>query len=102
MKNRWAYTLNSGKELRTAIRRDDPGAVLEALKSCFRELHRKLPEDFDEYDLDEVFDDIDNERDNLYNYEDYDMTYQDVLDNIDYILNNLYDICNALDVWIDV
>lgn len=98
----WKYKLKNGKALRSAIDSEDYEAVLDALVDCWNELHRRFPDDYDEQDLNDDLDDIENERDNLENYEDYDMAFEDVEDNINYILNNLYDFCDYKRVWIEI
>ena len=99
---KWIYTLKAGKSLRSAIDDEDYDSVLTELKSCWKEINNNFPEEFDESDLDEVLEDIDNERDNLYNYEDYDMDFEDVEDNINYLLNDLYDFCDAFNIWVEI
>lgn len=99
---RWKYTLKAGKALRAAIDAEDYESVIENLKSCWREIHDKFPEEFDEYDLDDVLEELDNERDNVNNYADYDMTWEDVEDNINCQLDNLYDFCDAFTIWVAV
>ena len=98
---KWVYTLKAGKSLRSAIESEDAEDTIQQLKSCWREINEKFPEEFDEYDLDEVLEDLDNERDNVLNYEDYDMTYEDVEDDINYYLNDLYDFCDAYNIWVE-
>jgi len=98
----WKYTLKHGKALRHAIRSDNMGRVLELLKDCYDEIHRKFPEEYDEDDLQDDLDEIENEEDNLENYEEYGMEYEDVEDNVNYILNNFYDLCDALRVWAEI
>lgn len=99
---KWVYTLKAGKPLRAAVNSEDYEAVIEQLKSCWREINREFPEQFDEYDLDDVLEELDNERDNVLNYEEYDMTYEDVEDNINYQLSNLYDFCDAFNIWVEI
>lgn len=97
---RWRYTLKSGKAFREAVDSDDFIATLNALKTCYEEIHQQFPEDFDEYDLDDAYDDIDNEIDNVENYMDYDLTQDDVEDNVNYLLDNFYDTCDGLSIWV--
>ena len=40
--------------------------------------------------------------DSLDNYEEYDMTMEDVIEEIDYLLDKFYDICDADDIFIDL
>lgn len=87
----WRYTLKFGKALRNAIEEEDYEAILDALVACFSELSRALPDDYD--DLDRDLDDIAIIKENM---EDGD----DVEDEINYKLEDLYDLCDALRVWV--
>lgn len=98
----WQYTLKCSKKLRDAINEDDDYGTLEALKEAFTEINEKFTEDFDEYELEDALAECDNQLDNLENYEDYDMTYDDVQDEINYILDKLYDTCDWLRIWIGI
>lgn len=99
----WIYRLKSGTALRRAIDNEDLAEVLDKIEVCYEEIHSKFPDKFDSEDLEEIKADIDNERDNLENYEDYDdFEYEDVEDNINYLLNNLYDFCDDFDIWIEM
>ena len=97
---KWKCTLKTGNALRQAIDSEDIEKVLDALKDCYLELNNAMPDWFDEGDLEDKIADIDNEFDNLENYEDYDMTYDDVEENVDYLLETFYDICDDLKVWV--
>lgn len=97
----WQYTLKNGKALRAAIgEEDDYGKVLDALAACLKEINAKFPDDYEDYELEEDLDDIENQRDNLENYADYDMTYEDVEDEINYLLDRFYDLCDGLRIWV--
>ena len=89
-------------KLRRAIADEQPETILNTIYECYEFLVENLPEYFNEGDLEELRDDIDNELDNLENYEDYDMTYDDVVDNVDGWLNKLYDDCDDLRVFIPI
>jgi len=97
---KWKYTLKTGNALRQAIDSEDIEKVLDALKDCYLELNKAMPDWFDEDALEDKIADIDNEFDNLENYENYDMTYDDVEANVDYLLETFYDICDDLKVWV--
>lgn len=101
----WKYRLKSGLNLRQAIYDEDPKAILDALEKAWREIyaHFKFVDDLVDiaYDLE----DINNERDNLDYLDcfgDYTMTYDDVIDNINSLLNNLYDFCDSMGIWIEI
>jgi len=97
----WKYTLKNGKALRAAIGEgDDYGKVLDALAACLKEINAKFPDDYEDYELEEDLEDIENQRDNLENYADYDMTYEDVEDEINYLLDRFYDLCDGLRIWV--
>ncbi len=100
----WKYTLKASSDLRDAIRNEDPNAVLDALEKAWMEIYFYLSDEniYDSSDLDDDLDNINNERDNLAYYEDYDMTLNDVIDNIDYLCNELYDFCDAERIWIEI
>lgn len=97
---KWVYTLKNGKALRQAIADEDQLGILTVLRDCWEEIHERFPEEYDEDDLSDELEDIDNEIDNLDNYEEYDMTYEDIEDNINYLLGNLYDFCDAFNIWV--
>ena len=98
----WKYRLKVGSDLREAISDENYEDVLKYLEKAWREINKQFPEDYEEDELNEDIADIANERDNLYYYEDYDMTYDDVIDNIDYLCNELYDFCDAERIWIEI
>ena len=97
---RWIYTLKSGEALRNAIEDDDYDKVLDLLAVCLKEINAKFPDDYEDYELEDDLEDIENQRDNLENYADYDMTYEDVEDEINYLLDKFYDLCDGLRVWV--
>ena len=94
----WKFRLPN--DIHKAIKEEDPHNVLNALKDAIDILKDKGI--MDEYDYYEFSDDIENQLDNADYYEDYDMTYEDVLDEIDYILSEFYDWCDANSVWIEL
>lgn len=98
----WTYTLKSGKSLRNAINSEDMSEVLRVLGDCWKEIHKKFPEDYDGYELESDLDEIENQLDNVENYEDYDMTYEDVEDEVNYLIERLYDFCDSMRIWVDI
>ena len=100
----WRYTLKASSALRDAINKEDPEAVLNALERAWIEIYNYISNEdiYSNTEFNDDLADIDNERDNLYYYEDYDMTLNDVIDNIDYLCNELYDFCDAERIWIDI
>ena len=98
----WKYRLKTGSDLREAISDENYEDVLKYLEKSWREINKEFPNDYEEDELNEDIADIENERDNLFNYEDYDMTMEDVEENINYLLNNLYDYCDNMRIWIEI
>lgn len=100
--SRWKYHIKNGKKLRKAINDDNKIQTLEALKECYKEINRIMVSVFDDDDLEDILSEIDNQLDNCENYEDYDMTEDDVQDEINYMLRNFYDFCDDWRIWIDL
>lgn len=98
----WKHILKNGKKLRKAINDDNNMQTLEALKECYKEINRIMLPAFDDDDLENVLFEIDNQLDNCENYEDYDMTEDDVQDEINYLLRQFYDICDEMRIWVDL
>jgi len=94
--SKWAVTLNSGKDLREAIDKEDIIWCFECLKACYQELHDKMPSVFTDVDLDMALEDIDIQLSDL---DDPDM-YEDAEAEFNYLLNDFYDLCDNLRVWI--
>lgn len=97
---RWAYKLMTGKQLRQSISDDDMTATLDALKECWKEINKAMPDIYDEDDLEDELEELDNQLDNCKNYEDYSMTEDDVQEEINYMLRNFYDFCDGNNIWI--
>lgn len=98
----WKYNLKSGVALRQALADDNTTAVLDRLKDCFIEINQLCPEYYDTEDLEEDLFDIDDLLDSLMNYDEYDMTYDEVLENIDGMLSGFYDLCDNLRIWVGI
>lgn len=90
---RWQYTLKFGKALRNAIDEEDYSKILDCLVGCFSEINKALPDIYDTNELDCDLDDIFVIKDN---YEDG----EDVEDSINYKLEDLFDLCDNLGVWV--
>ena len=99
---RWRYTLKTGKELREVLQEDNCEKTLNVLDKCWREIYDALPDEYDEDDLANDLANIENELDNVENYESYDMTYEDVEDNINYLLSEFYDFCDNMRIWVEL
>lgn len=99
---KWKYRLKTGSDLREAINDENYEDILKYLEKSWREINKKFPNDYEDDELNNDIADIENERDNLLNYEDYDMTMEDVEENINYLLTNLYDYCDNMGIWIEI
>ena len=84
----WDYTLVSGTALHNAIREEDIELVVQCLIACYKELQRKLNDDDREwrgYDIEDA----------IFNLENFGPE-----EDIDYYLDEFYDLCDALRAWI--
>lgn len=97
---RWNYQLKSGKALRQAIDSGNPYDVLSKLEDAYSEIADNMSQWFSGEDLEDVIDDIDYVRDTLDNYADYDMDELDAEDEVDGLLDQFYDLCDDLRIWI--
>lgn len=94
----WKFHLPN--TLRKNIEDDNGLEVLRTLKQYVETLNaEEIMDDQDYYDW---IDDIENQIDNFYNYEDYDMTEEDVDDEINYIIDKFYDWCDYNRVFIEL
>ena len=82
---KWEYTLRCGKDLRDAIHAGDTFGVLDALHDCYDELYDEgFIDDYDYESWTEELDDVDPDDE----------------DEVDYQLNEFYDLCDNIRVWI--
>jgi hypothetical protein len=91
---KWKYTLNSGKTLREAIENEDMEQVVKCLLLCYRELLDKL----DEWDEEDYEIDIHDSIGVLMAYEL--CPDEDDEDYLNDQLEEFYDLCDELRVWI--
>lgn len=93
MGNRWNYTLKSGKQLRESINADNYKAVLNSLLRCWDEIermNRNLPScDIYIIEVEDLLEDITNGA-------------LAVDEDIDILLDELYDYCDDNRIWIDI
>lgn len=90
----WNYTLRFGKKLREAIEAEDEKMVVKCLIACYRELLNKLSdEDREDYEYD-----IKESIEILTYYE----ADPDDEDNVDYYLEEFYNICDDVRAWIAI
>lgn len=98
----WKYKLKNSQPLRDAIHNGDLDEVLNQLEVCWKEINFEFPDEYDDRELSSDLDDIENERDNILNAEEYDLDDYELEDNVDYLLSNLYDECDGLGIWIEI
>lgn len=97
---KWDYQLKNGVALRNAIDAEDYGQIKNSLIAAYKEIHEVMPEKFDEYDLENKLEDLeylDTEPD-----EDIEISEDDIRENFDYELNDLYDLCDNLNIWVSL
>lgn len=109
---KWNYTLKKGKELRNLIHGDETEEtdikIIMLLKECYQELiAQSIFDDDDKYDLEEALNllDGDDEIVKLYFAHDrefYDYGFANAEELINARLQEFYDLCDALDVWIEI
>ena len=95
----WKYTLNNGKILREAIKEENYEKILKTLKECYTEILdffvkeglTELEDRDDEYE--EYIENIDVLLDNVDTIEE---------DDIDYELFLLYEMCDDTNIWIEL
>lgn len=86
LKERWEYTLNSGRSLQQAINSGDPQEVLRKLKKAYDELERKdLISQSDLLDAMEEITDAEEEPSR---------------ERVDELLDELYDFCDLNRIWV--
>ena len=89
---KWRYTIESGKALREAIEDGDIERTVRCLYRCFKELYDKMSdEDKDYYQFDI--------EDTMEILKLYDEEYDDE-DNVNYYLEEFYNICDDVRAWV--
>lgn len=90
----WKYTIHWGKSLREAIYQSDAQETAKYLWRCFKELYDKMSkEDKEDYGYD-----IEETMDILRFY----AADPDDGDNVDYYLEEFYDICDRVGAWVAI
>ena len=89
---RWKYELKNGKTLRNAIREERLEDIIPCLRECYRELLDAGI--IDEYEYGQYTEDFDMYGD----FSDWD----DPEDTVDYELDNFYDLCDNVWVWVSI
>ena len=85
---RWSYKLKSGKALRQAVDDEDYDAVKDGLIAAYKEINEAMPEYFDESDLEQA----------IFDLEGLDLDE----DELNFALNDFYDLCDNLGIWVDM
>jgi len=98
----WKYRLESGKALRQAIDMEDYEKVVEGLRCLYREIHKVVPEMYDEDDLQNTMDDLDMLEGTVYGYQEEDVDEDELVEEIDYALGEVYDLCDTYRLWVEV
>lgn len=91
---KWGYTLKNGGRLRKAISNEDYRDIIKSIYYCYEELKEKGI--IDEDDFERYTDEFDLYLD--HDLEDYDEPEE----VINYELNDLYDLCDNLNVWVSL
>ena len=90
----WIYTINSGKALHEAIDNEDEKLVVKCLLQCYKELYNKLSDEDKDWKGFDIEDTIE-----ILTYYSAD---PDDEDNVDYYLDEFYDLCDDLRAWITI
>lgn len=107
----WKYQIDKSIafRLRDALEADvtDYEELREAIKACYDDIHAAMPEVFDEDDCNDAKEELDwlstSEDDSDADFDDPEYMDEDELeDSWNYALGDLYDLCDALNVWIPV
>lgn len=88
----WKYTIEHGKALRAAIKDNSTIETIERLKDCCMELLGSLKN----RDIDYFAEDLQDIMDELEDVDIYDV------DEINYYLNDFFDICNVIRAWVSI
>lgn len=97
----YRYSLKNGLALKNAAEEIEMEKVLSILEKCWKEIHEHFPEEYDKTDLENNLDDIERERDNLQYFEDYDLTYEEIVDNIQDLIKDLNYFCKIGSIYVD-
>ena len=98
---KWKYNLSdsTSKRLRNAIDNEDYAEVKQALIDAYNEIYELIGDDsiFDEYDRDRYIEDVEYLNAEP---EDIDTSWEDIEDDFNYELDNFFDFCDNLRVWV--
>ena len=85
----WRYQLKAGTDLRNAITDEDPEDVLFALRAAYQELWERGFIDEDDYEQYSA------------ELDDFDTDDEDIESSVNWELDQFYDLCDNLRVWVD-
>ena len=95
--------------LRDILEDDDTDyeALRDVMKDIYDNIHRLIPDMFDEDECESAKEDLDildtEEEDDFYDPDDVEYDFVDTLeDSWNYELSNLYDICDTFNIWIPI
>ena len=83
----WKYTIQSGKALREAIYDGSTERTIQCLRQCYKELYDKMDKEdkeYYEYDIEDTLDILTNYEEDPYDE-----------DDLNYCLQDFYDICDS-------
>lgn len=92
--SKWQYKLKSGSALREAIDNEDEEQVVKCLLLCYKELLKKLTDEDKEWKGYDIEDSIEVLR--LYALD------PDDGDDVNYYLEEFYDLCDELRAWVEI
>ena len=90
--SKWVYTIKNGKALHEAINDGDEQLTVKCLLACYRELYSKLTDEDKEWKGWDIEDAIEVLTFYVVDHDDE--------DDIDYYLEDFYNICDDLRAWI--
>lgn len=107
----WKHTINKDLafKLRDILEADDTDyeALRDTIKACYDDIHTAMPEVFDEDDCEDAKEELDwlstSVDDSDADFDDPEYMDDDNLESEwNYALENLYDLCDGLNIWIPV
>ena len=87
----WIYTIKSGQALHEAISDKDEQLVVKCLLRCYKELYSKLSDEDKEWKGFDIEDAIELLA-----------SYDEDSDDVDYYLDEFYNLCDDLRAWITI
>lgn len=95
---RWRYKLESGKYLRQAIEEENIEDIIAWLQTLYQEINAQFPDEYDNSEVEAVCADLDDIYEDWENGDDED----DIENRLDYMLNDFYDLCDEMDIWVGI